>query len=114
MPFPGNRRPGSNQGGASAGKPGKKSKKRVVRKPVRKKSDKAPGNTIENTGREAQYLDQLMKRETPVTVVLNNGEKLRGMVRYYDRDVFSVGPHDGGPKIFLRKESIRYLYEEEE
>ena len=54
----------------------------------------------------------MVDRETPVVVVLSSGEKLRGVVRYYDRDVFSLGPANGGPKLFLRKTGIRYLYEE--
>jgi len=47
-----------------------------------------------------------------VTVVLHSGERLKGQVRYYDRDVFSLGPFDGGPKVFLRKSSVRYLLKE--
>jgi len=54
-----------------------------------------------------------MRREVVVAIVLGSGEVIKGYVRYFDRDVFSVGPLDGGPKIFLRKDSVRYLYEEE-
>jgi len=54
-----------------------------------------------------------MRREAVVAIVLNSGEVVRGYVRYYDRDVFSIGPLEGGPKMFLRKDSVRYLYEEE-
>ncbi len=66
----------------------------------------------DDTGREAAYLKELIDDETPVVVVLRTGETLRGIVRYYDRDVFSLGPADGGPKLFLRKTGVRYLYEE--
>ncbi len=66
----------------------------------------------DDTGREAAYLKELIDDETPIVVVLRTGEKLRGIVRYYDRDVFSLGPADGGPKLFLRKTGVRYLYEE--
>lgn len=115
MPFFKNRRPMKKQGAAAGGpgKPVKKgAKKRPAKKAVRKKLDKAAVPSIENTGMEAWYLEQLIKQEQPVAVVLTSGETLRGFVRYYDKDVFSLGPEDGGPKIFLRKESIRYLYEE--
>jgi hypothetical protein len=67
---------------------------------------------IESTGEEALYLKSLVEGETPVVVVLRSGEEIRGWVRYYDREVFSLGPADGGPKLFLRKESVRYLYED--
>lgn len=63
---------------------------------------------------EALYVKELMDAEAVVVVVLDNGERLRGYVRYYDVDTFSLGPIDGSPKVFLRKENIRYLYEEEE
>lgn len=66
----------------------------------------------EDTGMETAYLKSLVDKEIPVVVVLRTGEKLRGFVRYYDRDVFSLGPADGSPKLFLRKTGIRYLYEE--
>ncbi len=64
-----------------------------------------------STGSEADYLRSLVDSRTAVTVVLLNGEELRGRIRYYDRDCFSVGPTDGGPKIFLRKSSVRYIVE---
>ncbi|MGE0127442.1 MAG: hypothetical protein AB7U82_04970 [Blastocatellales bacterium] len=117
-------KPGGRGGGKFGGKPGgrfgkaagaggKKGKKRA---PKRKKKivKKAPAPSIESTGMEAWYLKQLMDNETPVVVVLNTGEKVVGYVRYYDQDVFSLGPADGSPKMFLRKEGIRYLYEEPE
>lgn len=68
----------------------------------------------EVTGAEAAYLRELVEDETPVVIVLSTGEQLRGFVRYYDRDIFSLGPIDGGPKLLLRKSSIRYLFEESE
>ncbi|MCG3160162.1 MAG: hypothetical protein JMDDDDMK_01198 [Acidobacteria bacterium] len=104
-------KPGGRFGKPAGG--GKRGKKRA---PKRKKKavKKAPAPSIESTGMEAWYLKQLMTSETPVVVVLNTGEKVRGFVRYYDVDTFSLGPADGSPKMFLRKEGIRYLYEEPE
>ncbi|HZS07965.1 MAG TPA: hypothetical protein VFD58_24235 [Blastocatellia bacterium] len=82
----------------------------------RPSSPAAPRNTApsdpESTGYEAAYFRELIDEEVPVVIVLKTGEELRGQVRYYDRDVFSLGPADGGPKLFLRKSSVRYLYEE--
>src|SRR5262245_18480568 len=108
------------RGGKFGGKPGGKfgrssgPKKGKKRAPKRKKKvvKKAPAQTIESTGMEAWYMKQLMTAEIPIVVVLDTGEKVRGLVRYYDKDTFSLGPADGSPKMFLRKDSIRYLYEE--
>ena len=66
----------------------------------------------ENTESEAAYLKSLVDSRTQVTVVLTNGERLRGRIRYYDHACFSVGPADGGPKIFLRKHSVLYIAED--
>ncbi len=89
-------------------------KKRPATKKKKKPMKKAPAPSIESTGMEAFYMKELMDAEALVTVVLNVGEPIRGYVRYYDKDVFSLGPVDGSPKVFLRKENIRYILEEDE
>ena len=66
----------------------------------------------EDTGSETAYLKSLVESRAKVTVVLKNGERLRGRVRYYDRDCFSVGLSARGPRFFLRKESVSYISEE--
>jgi small nuclear ribonucleoprotein (snRNP)-like protein len=63
------------------------------------------------TGAEAEYLKSLIDSRTLITVVLRDGERLRGRMRYYDRHCFSIGPVGGGPKIFLRKSNVRYIEE---
>lgn len=80
----------------------------------KKAAKKAAVPNIENTGMEGYYFRELMEAEQRVVVKLNTGEEVRGYVRYYDKDVVSIGPVDGSPKMFLRKDGIRYLYEEEE
>jgi hypothetical protein len=97
-----------------AGKPVKKKgkKKRLAKRPKKKKVIKQQQTTIESTGMESLYLKELIEEEKMVVVVLNTGEQVRGYVRYYDRDVFSIGPADGSPKVFVRKSGVRYLWEE--
>jgi hypothetical protein len=65
-----------------------------------------------NTGLEASELRALVDTRAIVTVVLKTGDQLRGRIRYYDRDCFSLGPAGGGPKIFLRKSSVLYISQE--
>jgi hypothetical protein len=103
---------GSRPGPPSKGKSKTARKKsRNVRRPP--KAPPVPKVVdYDDTGMEAAYLKSLIDDEKMVVVVLRTGEKLRGVVRYYDRDVFSLGPADGGPKLFLRKTGVRYLYEE--
>jgi hypothetical protein len=64
-----------------------------------------PGDPA-GTGEEAAFLKSLVDSRAAVTVILKTGERLRGRIRYYDRDCFSLGPAGGGPKLFLRKESV--------
>jgi sRNA-binding regulator protein Hfq len=64
------------------------------------------------TGSESAYLKSLIDSHAKVTVVLNNGERLRGRIRYYDRHCFSIGISAEGPRIFLRKSSVSYISEE--
>lgn len=84
------------------------------RKRSKKRSSKPAAQKTQTylcTGEEAIYLRSLVDSGAMVMVVLNTGEQIPGYVRYYDRDFFSLGPADGGPKLFLRKNSVRYLYE---
>ncbi|MBM3791943.1 MAG: hypothetical protein FJW35_16545 [Acidobacteria bacterium] len=66
----------------------------------------------EGTGSEATNLRSLVDSREKVTVVFQDGEHLRGRVRYYDRDTFSIGPAGGGPKILLRKNGVLYISED--
>jgi RNA chaperone Hfq len=68
----------------------------------------------EHTGAESAYLKSLIDSRTKVTVVLVNGERLQGRIRYYDRDCFSIGLSATGPRIFLRKDSICYISEDKQ
>src|SRR5262249_60938783 len=97
-------------GKAAGGKKGKKQAPKRKKKPVKK----APAPSIESTGMEGWYMKQLMEAEIRVVVVLNNGEKGRGFVRYYDKDTVSLGPSDSSPRMLLRREGLRYVSGEPE
>jgi small nuclear ribonucleoprotein (snRNP)-like protein len=68
----------------------------------------------EHTGSEATYLKSLIDSHAKVTVVLTDGERLQGHIRYYDHDCFSIGPSVPGPKIFIRKANVSYISEDQE
>ena len=67
----------------------------------------------EHTGSEADYLKSLVDSRAKVTVVLKTGEKLQGRIRYYDQDCFSIGLSGKGPRLFLRKENVSYIAEDQ-
>jgi small nuclear ribonucleoprotein (snRNP)-like protein len=68
----------------------------------------------EHTGSESVYMKSLIDSRTKVTVVLDTGERLQGHIRYCDRECFSIGPSEPGPKIFIRKTSVAYIAEDQE
>ena len=107
-------RPGGKPGGKPFGKPFGK-KKAVKKKKAKKKIVKKPTfPNIENTGMEGWYFKQLIENEQLVAVKVKNGDLIEGYVRYYDKDTISIGPADGSPKMFLRKDGINYMYEVED
>ncbi len=67
----------------------------------------------DHTGAEPDYLKSLVDSRAKVTVVLKTGERLQGRIRYYDRQCFSLGLSAHGPRLFIRKENVSYISEEE-
>lgn len=108
---PGGRPGGGRPGGKPFGKKKSAKKKRSFKKKVAKK-DIFPN--IESTGMEGLYFKDLIEAEQLVLVTLTDGKEVLGYVRYYDKDTISVGPEDGSPKLFLRKDGIRYMAEVDE
>ena len=62
----------------------------------------------EQTGDEARHLERLKNSRTPLVVVLTSGEKIQGVVEYFDREKIKITRSDG-PNLFLRKSEIRVL-----
>lgn len=67
----------------------------------------------EQTNAEAFYYLKQMNTQTPMVVVLDNGEKLNGRIEWYDRSCLKVHREDG-PNLLVFKHCIRYLYKAED
>ena len=67
----------------------------------------------EQTNAEAFYYLKQMNTQTPMIVVLDNGEQLNGHIEWYDRNCLKVHREDG-PNLLVFKHCIRYLYKAEE
>ncbi len=67
----------------------------------------------EQTYAENFYYVKQMQSRTPVAVVLNDGEMLRGTVEWYDRDCIKL-TRFGSPNLLIYKHCIKYLYKEGE
>jgi host factor-I protein len=67
----------------------------------------------EQTHAENFYWVKQMQARTPVAVVLNDGEVLRGIVEWYDRDCIKL-TRFGSPNLLIYKQVIKYLYKDGE
>jgi RNA chaperone Hfq len=67
----------------------------------------------EQTSAEAFYYLKQMNNRTPMVVMLDNGEQLRGRIEWYDRSCIKVN-RDGSPNLLVFKHAIKYVYKQEE
>ena len=67
----------------------------------------------EQTNAEAFYYLKQMNTQTPMVVVLDNGEQLRGHIEWYDRSCLKVH-RESDPNLLVYKHSIKYLYKQED
>ena len=65
------------------------------------------------TGAEATYLAKNKESRTPMVVHLVDGEVVRGVIEYYDRDMVKINRSEG-PNLFIRKAIIRYMHKDAE
>lgn len=67
----------------------------------------------EQTHAENFYYVKQMNNQTPMIIRLVNGEELRGVIDWYDKDCIKVN-RPGAPSLVIYKCNITYLFKEEE
>lgn len=67
----------------------------------------------DQTSAEAFYYVKQMNARTPMVVVLDDGEQLRGHIEWYDRNCIKVN-REGSPNLLVFKHAIKYVYKQEE
>jgi host factor-I protein len=67
----------------------------------------------EVTHAENFYWVKQMQSHTPMAVVLEDGEILRGSVEWYDRDCIKL-TRQGSPNLLIFKRVIKYVYKDGE
>jgi len=67
----------------------------------------------EQTNAEEFYYLKQMAAKTPMIVVLQDGEELRGSIEWYDKGAIKLN-RNGGPNLLIPKHNIRYMFKEEE
>jgi sRNA-binding regulator protein Hfq len=70
-------------------------------------------NPPERTNAEEFYYLKQMAAKTPMVVMLDNGDELRGWIEWYDKDALKLNRNDG-PNLLILKHNIRYMFKEEE
>ena len=67
----------------------------------------------EVTHAENFYWVKQMQSRTPMTVVMDSGETLHGIVEWYDRDCIKL-TREGAPNLMIFKRHVRYVHKDEE
>jgi host factor-I protein len=67
----------------------------------------------DQTNAESFYFLKQMQTKTEVVVVLRDGEKLRGVIEWYDRHCIKVH-RTGEPNLLIYKAIIKYIYKAED
>ena len=63
------------------------------------------------TAAEAFYYVKQMSGKTPMVVVLLDGERLEGVIEWYDESAIKVH-RKGAPNVLLMKHAIKYMHKE--
>jgi host factor-I protein len=66
----------------------------------------------DQTNAENFYYLKQMQTKTPMVFVLHDGEKLRGVIEWYDKICLKIN-RDGEPNLLLFKPNIKYMYKDE-
>lgn len=68
----------------------------------------------EQTNAENFYYQKQMQSRTPMVIVLQDGEEIRGMIEWYDKCCIKVNRENGGPNLMIYKPAIKYMFKEGE
>jgi host factor-I protein len=63
----------------------------------------------EQTNAENFYYLKQMQSKTPMTIVLKDGETLKGVIEWYDKTCLKVN-REGEPNLLIYKSNIKYMY----
>jgi host factor-I protein len=83
-------------------------KKELPARSVRRKQ-----SPPEQTNAEEFYFLKQMAAKTPMVVILDNDEELRGWIEWYDKGAIKLN-RTVGPNLLIQKHVIRYMFKEEE
>ena len=68
----------------------------------------------EQTNAENFYYQKQMQSRTPMVIVLRDGEEVRGIIEWYDRNCIKVNRDHSEPNLMIYKPAIKYMFKEGE
>lgn len=86
-------------------------RERTERPPVSSNGKKTP--PAEQTHAENFYYQKQMQAKTPMVFVLQDGEEIKGVIEWYDKNCLKI-TRATGANLLVYKPSIKYIYKESE
>lgn len=77
------------------------------------RSQKKKPSPQEQTNAESFYYLKQMQNRTPMVILLQDGQQLRGIIEWYDKNCIKVN-RETEPNLLVYKHCIRYMYKENE
>jgi host factor-I protein len=71
------------------------------------------GPSNQSTNAENFYYVKQIQNKTPMVVVLQDGENIKGTIDWYDKNSIRLS-RDNEPDVLLLKHYIKYMYKENE
>ncbi len=65
------------------------------------------------TNAETYYYKKQIDARTKMTIVLQDGEQIEGIIEWYDLDALKID-RQNAPKILLPKHNIKYMFKAED
>jgi host factor-I protein len=63
----------------------------------------------DQTNAENFYYLKQMQTKTPMSIVLRDGEIIKGVIEWYDKDCLKVN-REGAPNLLVFKSNIKYMH----
>ncbi len=67
----------------------------------------------EQTNAESFYYLKQMQTKTPMVIILDDGEMIRGYIEWYDKSCLKVNRHKE-PNLMIMKHCIKYMFKQED
>jgi sRNA-binding regulator protein Hfq len=111
-------RPSLSREQARAAEPRERSAHPAERIPERN-SERSPGSPrktapVEQTHAENFYYQKQIQGKIPMVVVTRDGDRLRGIIEWYDKSCIKLNRPAGHSNLLVYKTAIRYMYKEGE